>query len=391
MKIHEYQAKELLKRYGVAVPQGRVASTVDEAVAAWNELKSPLCVVKAQIHAGGRGKAGGVKLVRSADECRAAAQAILGKHLVTHQTGPEGTLVRTLWVEKGSDIAKELYVGIALDREQRRPVIMLSTEGGMDIEEVAHKSPEKIVKAAFSPTRGLSSPEALKLVRSLKLSPGLEPQAVTFLLGLSKLFVELDCSIAEINPLIITRDNKVMALDGKINFDSNALFRHQDLLAFRDLNEENEKEIEASKYDLSYIALDGNIGCMVNGAGLAMATMDVIKLYGGEPANFLDVGGGATAEKVTAAFRIILSDPKVKGVLINIFGGIMKCDTIATGVIEAVKQVKLSVPLVVRLEGTNVELGKKLLSESGLPIQSASDLDDAAQKICAAVGVLKKA
>ncbi|MEY2786736.1 MAG: ADP-forming succinate--CoA ligase subunit beta [Planctomycetota bacterium] len=391
MKIHEYQAKELLKRYGVAVPQGRVASTVDEAVAAWNELKSPLCVVKAQIHAGGRGKAGGVKLVRSADECRAAAQAILGKHLVTHQTGPEGTLVRTLWVEKGSDIAKELYVGIALDREQRRPVIMLSTEGGMDIEEVAHKSPEKIVKAAFSPTKGLSSQEALKLVRSLKLSPGLEPQAVTFLLGLSKLFVELDCSIAEINPLIITRDNKVMALDGKINFDSNALFRHQDLLAFRDLNEENEKEIEASKYDLSYIALDGNIGCMVNGAGLAMATMDVIKLYGGEPANFLDVGGGATAEKVTAAFRIILSDAAVKGVLINIFGGIMKCDTIATGVIEAVKQVKLSVPLVVRLEGTNVELGKKLLAESGLPIQSASDLDDAAQKICAAVGVLKKA
>jgi len=391
MKIHEYQAKQLLQRYGLAVPQGRVASSVDEAVAAWNELKSPLCVVKAQIHAGGRGKAGGVKLVRSAEECRSAAQAILGKQLVTHQTGPEGTLVRTLLVEKGSEIAKELYVGIALDREQRRPVVMLSTEGGMDIEEVAHKSPEKIIKAPFSPTKGLSSQEALKLVRSLKLSPGLEPQAVTFLIGLSKLFVELDCSIAEINPLIITRDNKVMALDGKINFDSNALFRHQDLLAFRDLNEENDKEIEASKYDLSYIALDGNIGCMVNGAGLAMATMDVIKLYGGEPANFLDVGGGATAEKVTAAFRIILSDAAVKGVLINIFGGIMKCDTIANGVIEAVRQVKLNVPLVVRLEGTNVELGKKLLAESGLPIQSASDLDDAAQKICAAVGVLKKA
>ncbi len=391
MKIHEYQAKQLLQRYGLAVPQGRVASSVDEAVAAWNELKSPLCVVKAQIHAGGRGKAGGVKLVRSAEECRSAAQAILGKQLVTHQTGPEGTLVRTLLVEKGSEIAKELYVGIALDREQRRPVVMLSTEGGMDIEEVAHKSPEKIIKAPFSPTKGLSSQEALKLVRSLKLSPGLEPQAVTFLIGLSKLFVELDCSIAEINPLIITRDNKVMALDGKINFDSNALFRHQDLLAFRDLNEENDKEIEASKYDLSYIALDGNIGCMVNGAGLAMATMDVIKLYGGEPANFLDVGGGATAEKVTAAFRIILSDAAVKGVLIHIVGGIMKCDTIANGVIEAVRQVKLNVPLVVRLEGTNVELGKKLLAESGLPIQSASDLDDAAQKICAAVGVLKKA
>lgn len=391
MKIHEYQAKQLLKRYGLSVPEGRVATSVEQALTAWTELKSPLCVVKAQIHAGGRGKAGGVKLVRSAEECRAAATAILGKSLVTHQTGPEGQLVRTLWVEKGSEIAKEYYVGIALDREAKRPVIMLSTEGGMDIEEVAHKTPEKIIKGAFSPTKGLSNAEALKLVRALKMSPGLEPQAVTFLLGLSKLFVELDCSIAEINPLIVTKDNKVVALDGKINFDSNALFRHQDLLELRDLHEENEKEIEASKYDLSYIALDGNIGCMVNGAGLAMATMDVIKLYGGEPANFLDVGGGATAEKVTAAFRIILSDAKCKGVLINIFGGIMKCDTIASGVIEAVRQVKLTVPLVVRLEGTNVELGKKLLADSGLPIQSASDLDDAAQKICAAVGVLKKA
>jgi succinyl-CoA synthetase beta subunit len=390
MKIHEYQAKELFRRYGLAVPEGRVAKTVEEAVAAWNDLKSPLCVVKAQIHAGGRGKAGGVKLVRSADECRAAAQAILGKTLVTHQTGPEGTLVRTLWVEKGSDIAKEYYLGIALDRESRRPVVMLSSEGGMDIEEVAATHPEKIVKAPFSPTNGLSMAEAQKLVRGVKMSPGLEPQVVPFLVALAKLYCELDCSIAEVNPLIVTKDNRVVALDGKINFDSNALFRHPDVVGMRDLFEEDEKEIEASKHDLSYIALDGDIGCMVNGAGLAMATMDVIKLYGAEPANFLDVGGGATAEKVAAAFRIILSDPKVKGVLVNIFGGIMKCDTIATGVIEAVKQVQLKVPLVVRLEGTNVELGKKLLAESGLPIVAASDLDDAAQKICAAVGALGK-
>jgi succinyl-CoA synthetase beta subunit len=390
MKIHEYQAKELFRRYGLAVPEGRVAKTVEEAVAAWNDLRSPLCVVKAQIHAGGRGKAGGVKLVRSADECRAAAQAILGKTLVTHQTGPEGTLVRTLWVEKGSDIAKEYYLGIALDRESRRPVVMLSSEGGMDIEEVAATHPEKIVKAPFSPTNGLSMAEAQKLVRGVKMSPGLEPQVVPFLVALAKLYCELDCSIAEVNPLIVTKDNRVVALDGKINFDSNALFRHPDVVGMRDLFEEDEKEIEASKHDLSYIALDGDIGCMVNGAGLAMATMDVIKLYGAEPANFLDVGGGATAEKVAAAFRIILSDPKVKGVLVNIFGGIMKCDTIATGVIEAVKQVQLKVPLVVRLEGTNVELGKKLLAESGLPIVAASDLDDAAQKICAAVGALGK-
>ena len=390
MKIHEYQAKELFRRYGLAVPEGRVAKTVEEAVAAWNDLKSPLCVVKAQIHAGGRGKAGGVKLVRSADECRAAAQAILGKTLVTHQTGPEGTLVRTLWVEKGSDIAKEYYLGIALDRESRRPVVMLSSEGGMDIEEVAATHPERIVKAPFSPTNGLSMAEAQKLVRGVKMSPGLEPQVVPFLVALAKLYCELDCSIAEVNPLIVTKDNRVVALDGKINFDSNALFRHPDVVGMRDLFEEDEKEIAASKHDLSYIALDGDIGCMVNGAGLAMATMDVIKLYGAEPANFLDVGGGATAEKVAAAFRIILSDPKVKGVLVNIFGGIMKCDTIATGVIEAVKQVQLKVPLVVRLEGTNVELGKKLLAESGLPIVAASDLDDAAQKICAAVGALGK-
>ena len=385
MKIHEYQGKQLLQRYGLAVPEGRVATTVDQAVAAFLELKSPVSVVKAQIHAGGRGKGGGVKLVKSADEARAAATAILGKQLVTHQTGPAGQLVRTLWVEKGSNIAKEYYLGIALDRELRKPVMMMSSEGGMDIEEVAAKHPDKIVKCAFSPTKGLQVFEAQKLVQGVKMAPGLQPQAVPFLQGLAKLYVELDCSIAEINPLIVTKENKVLALDAKIVFDGNALFRHPDLLAFRDLHEEDEKEIEASKFDLSYIALDGNIGCMVNGAGLAMATMDVIQLYGAFPANFLDVGGGATAEKVTAAFRILLSDPKVKGVLINIFGGIMKCDTIAAGVIEAVKQVNLNVPLVVRLEGTNVELGKKMLTDSKLPIIPANDLDDAAQKICAAV------
>lgn len=391
MKIHEYQAKELLKRYGLAVPEGRVAKTVDEAVAAWNDLKSPLCVVKAQIHAGGRGKAGGVKLVRSADECRAAAQAILGKTLVTHQTGPEGTLVRTLWVEKGSDIAKEYYLGIALDRETRRPVMMMSSEGGMDIEEVAAHSPEKIVKTMFSPTKGLSMAEAQKLVRGVKMAPGLEPQAVPFLVALAKLYCELDCSIAEVNPLIVTKDNKVVALDGKMVFDSNALFRHPDVVALRDLHEENEKEIEASKYDLSYIALDGNIGCMVNGAGLAMATMDIIKLYGSEPANFLDVGGGASKEKVTEAFKLILSDPNVEGILVNIFGGIMRCDIIAEGIIAAAREVSLSVPLVVRLAGTNVELGKKMLSTSGLPIVAAEDLADAAEKITNAVKNAKAA
>jgi succinyl-CoA synthetase beta subunit len=389
MKIHEYQAKQLLARYGVTVPEGRVATTVDEAVAAFRALKSPLCVVKAQIHAGGRGKAGGVKLVKSEEECRAAAQAILGKKLITHQTGPEGQLVRTLWVEKGSAIAKEYYLGIALDREQRRPVVMMSSEGGMDIEEVAAKHPDKIVKCAFSPAKGLQVFEAQKLVRGVRMSPGLEPQAVPLVQALAKMYVELDLTIAEINPLIVTKDNKVMALDGKINFDGNALFRHPEVVPLRDLFEENEMEIEASKFDLSYIALDGNIGCMVNGAGLAMATMDVIELYGASPANFLDVGGGATTEKVTAAFRILLSDAKVKGVLINIFGGIMKCDTIAQGVIEAVKQVNLNVPLVVRLEGTNVELGKKLLADSKLPIVAANDLDDAAQKICKAVAAKK--
>jgi len=383
MKIHEFQGKQLFERYGLVVPKGRECKTVDEAVAAYEALSTDLCVVKAQIHAGGRGKAGGVKLVRSAEEARAAAAEILGKTLVTHQTAPEGQEVRRLWVEEGSSIEKEYYLGIVIDREQQLPVMMASSEGGTEIEEVAATTPEKILKAAYSPSAGLSTEDAERLSRGIGIPEELTGQAVDFLQKLSKLFCELDCSLAEINPLVTTTDGKVLALDAKINFDSNALFRHEDLLELRDLDEEDAKEIEASKYDLSYIALDGNIGCMVNGAGLAMSTMDVIQLYGGSPANFLDVGGGATTEKVAAAFRILLSDENVKAVLVNIFGGIMKCDVIAEGVIEAVKQVDLGVPLVVRLEGTNVERGKELLAGSGLPIISADDLDDAAQKVCA--------
>jgi succinyl-CoA synthetase beta subunit len=385
MKIHEFQAKQLLARYGLDVPQGRECKTVEEAVTAYTELGSELAVVKAQIHAGGRGKAGGVKLVRSADEARSAAEAILGATLVTHQTGPEGQLVRRLWVETGSDIDTEYYIGIAIDRELQMPVMMASSEGGTEIEEVAANTPDKILKAAFSPSTGLDAGEARRLAAGIGIPDALLDSATEFLVGLATCFIELDCSLAEINPLVTTKDGKVMALDGKMNFDSNALFRHDDVTALRDFDEEDSKEIEASKFDLSYIALDGNIGCMVNGAGLAMSTMDVIQLYGGSPANFLDVGGGATTENVAAAFRILLSDEKVNGVLINIFGGIMKCDVIANGVIEAVKQIDLTVPLVVRLEGTNVEKGRELLEGSGLPIIGASDLDEAAQKICAAV------
>ena len=383
MKIHEFQAKQLFERYGLVVPKGRECKTVDEAVQAYNELSTDLCVVKAQIHAGGRGKAGGVKLVKSAEEARAAAGEILGKVLVTHQTGPEGQKVRRLWVEEGSSIAKEYYVGIVIDREQQLPVMMASSEGGTEIEVVAEKTPEKILKAAFSPSTGLTKQDAERLAKGIGMPAELIGQAATYLQTLAKMFCELDCSLAEINPLVSTTDGKVLALDGKMNFDDNALFRHEDIVVMRDLDEEDEKEIEASKYDLSYIALDGDIGCMVNGAGLAMSTMDVIQLYGGSPANFLDVGGGATTEKVAAAFRILLSDKNVKGVLVNIFGGIMKCDVIAEGVIQAVKEVDLHLPLVVRLEGTNVDLGKELLANSGLPIISASDLDDAAQKVCA--------
>lgn len=385
MKIHEYQAKELFRAAGLAVPSGRVCDTPDQAAAAFDELGTPVSVVKAQIHAGGRGKGGGVKLVRSKEEAREAADAILGMMLKTPQTSAEGQLVRKVWIEEGSDIAKEYYVGIVLDREKGLPVVMASSEGGMDIEEVAEHTPEKILKAAYSPDRGLEKGQAVELAKGIGIPDELVDQTVAFLTGMSRLYTKYDCSLLEINPLVTTNDGKVLALDAKVNFDTNAMFRQQELVPLRDLAEEDPKEIEASKFDLSYIALEGNIGCMVNGAGLAMATMDVIKLYGGEPANFLDVGGGATTENVTAAFRILLGDDNVHGVLINIFGGIMKCDVIANGVIEAVKQIDLRVPLVVRLEGTNVEKGRELLANSGLPIIPATDLDDAAQKICEAV------
>jgi succinyl-CoA synthetase beta subunit len=385
MKIHEYQAKQLLAKHGLSVPSGHVCTTVEEAVQAYESLPTDLCVVKAQIHAGGRGKGGGVKLVRSADEAREAATSILGMNLKTHQTGPEGQLVRTLWVEAGSDIAKEYYIGIAIDRELSTPVMMASSEGGMEIEQVADESPDKILKAPFSPSTGLQREDAERLAAGIGIPSELVGKAADYLVGLAEVFCQLDCSLAEINPLVNTTDGKVLALDAKINFDPNALFRHAEIEELRDLHEEDPAEIQASKYDLSYITLDGNIGCMVNGAGLAMSTMDVIQLYGSEPANFLDVGGGATAEKVTEAFKIILSDDKVKGVLVNIFGGIMRCDVIANGVVEAVKQVQLSVPLVVRLEGTNVQKGREILEGSGLPIITATDLDDAAEKVCAAV------
>jgi len=385
MKIHEYQAKQLLAEHGLDVPTGRVCSTVDEATAAYTELGSELVVVKAQIHAGGRGKGGGVKLARSAEEVSQAAEAILGMDLVTPQTGPEGQRVRKIWVEEGSAIAKEYYVGVVIDRERDMPVMMASSEGGMDIEEVAANSPEKILKAPFSPATGLDEADAKRLATGIGVPAELIDEAARFLVGLAQLYVDKDCSLAEINPLVHTEDGAVRALDAKINFDSSGLFRHPELAELRDLDEEDPKEVEASRYDLSYISLDGNIACMVNGAGLAMATMDVISLYGGSPANFLDVGGGATTENVTAAFRILLSDEQVEGVLINIFGGIMQCDVIANGVVDAVRQIDLNVPLVVRLEGTNVEAGRAILAESGLPIIAATDLDDAAQKICQAV------
>lgn len=385
MKIHEYQAKQLLAQYGLDVPRGRVCSTVDEATAAYAELGSELVVVKAQIHAGGRGKGGGVKLARSAEEVSAAAEAILGMDLITHQTGPKGQRVRKIWVEEGSVIAKEYYVGVVIDRERDTPVMMVSSEGGMDIEDVAARSPEKILKAPFRPGTGLDAAEAQRLASGMGVPGQLVDEAARFLVGLAELYVQLDCSLAEINPLVHTEDGAVRALDAKISFDSSGLFRHPELAELRDLNEEDPKEVEASKFDLSYISLDGNIGCMVNGAGLAMATMDVIGLYGGSPANFLDVGGGASTESVTAAFRILLGDEQVEGVLINIFGGIMQCDVIAAGVVEAASQIELNVPLVVRLEGTNVEAGREILANSGLPIITATDLDDAAQKICQAV------
>jgi len=384
MKIHEFQAKQLLAKYDVIVPKGIEVTDAEAAGAAYTELGQAVAVVKAQIHAGGRGKAGGVKVVKSAEEAIEAAKGMLGTMMVTHQTGPEGQLVRRLWVEEGSDIQSEFYVGIVVDRSTQTPVMMVSSEGGVDIEEVAANRPEKILTASFD-KRGLNGMDANRLASNIGMDVELIGDAVDMLQRLSTAFIEMDCSLAEINPMVTTNDYQVVALDAKINFDDNALFRHPDILALRDPHEEDPNELEASKYGLSYIALDGEIGCMVNGAGLAMATMDVIKLHGSDPANFLDVGGGATKETVAKAFQIVLSDPKVKGVLVNIFGGIMKCDVIAGGVIEAVREVNLNVPLVVRLEGTNVELGKKMLDESGLPIITASDLDEAAEKITQAI------
>ncbi|OAS21745.1 ADP-forming succinate--CoA ligase subunit beta [Paenibacillus oryzisoli] len=385
MNIHEYQGKEVLRQYGVSVPNGKVAFTVDEAVEAAKELGTSVVVVKAQIHAGGRGKAGGVKVAKNLDEVRTYASEILGKVLVTHQTGPEGKEVKRLLIEEGCDIKKEYYVGVVVDRATGSVVLMASEEGGTEIEEVAEHSPEKIFKEVVDPAIGLQSFQARRLAYAINIPNELVNKAVKFMLALYKAFVEKDASIAEINPLVVTGSGDVMALDAKLNFDSNALFRHKDIVDLRDLEEEDAKEIEASKYDLSYIALDGNIGCMVNGAGLAMATMDIIKHYGGDPANFLDVGGGATKEKVTEAFKIILSDEQVKGIFVNIFGGIMRCDVIAEGVIAAARELGLSRPLVVRLEGTNVELGKKLLNESGLNIVAADSMADGAQKIVALV------
>ena len=380
MKIHEYQAKEVLRKYGVRTLRGVPCFTVDEAIAAGTTLGGKVWVVKAQIHAGGRGKGGGVKLAKSPDELKAQATAILGMQLKTPQTGPQGQKVRRLLIEEGADIKKEYYVGMLVDRTSQRVVLMASSEGGMDIEEVAHKTPEKIHKVIIDPGVGLTDADAGDMARKIGIPEGSNAQARDLLKGLYKAFNDTDSSLLEINPLIHTGDGSVIALDAKMNFDDNALFRHPELVALRDVDEEEPAEVEASKFDLNYIQLDGSIGCLVNGAGLAMATMDICKLYGGAPANFLDVGGSATTEKVTEAFKIMLKNPKCKAILVNIFGGIMKCDVIAQGVVAAAREVKLSVPLVVRLEGTNVELGKKILAESGLPILSGNNMADAAEK-----------
>ena len=385
MKIHEYQAKEVLRKFGVPTPRGVTCFSVDEAVKAAQSIPGKVWVVKAQIHAGGRGTGGGVKLAKSLDEVKTFAGQILGMQLKTHQTGPEGQKVRRLLIEEGADIKKELYVGMVVDRVTQKVCLMASSEGGMDIEEVAAHTPEKIHKVFVDPETGLKNGEADEVAAKIGIPPASVPQARAVLQALYKAFWDTDASLAEINPLVLTGDGRVVALDAKINFDSNALFRHPDLVALRDLDEEDAAEIEASKFDLSYISLDGNIGCLVNGAGLAMATMDTIKLYGAEPANFLDVGGGATAEKVTEAFKIMLKNSKVKGILVNIFGGIMQCDTIAKGVVAAAREVNLSVPLVVRMKGTNDEIGRQILKDSGLPIISADNMADAAQKIVAAV------
>ncbi len=385
MKIHEYQGKELLKRFGVVVPRGFFCQSVDDAVKAAQALGGKVWVVKAQIHAGGRGKGGGVKVAKSLDEVRQYAQQILGMQLVTHQTGPEGQKVRRLLIEEGADIRKEYYVAVLTDRRTQKVAVMASSEGGMDIEEVAHSTPEKIITVFVDPADGLSDAQATGLASGIGIPAASQAKAVTALKGLYACYMETDAALAEINPLILEGNGDIKALDAKFNFDDNALYRIPEIFAFRDLDEEDPNEIEASKFGLAYISLDGNIGCLVNGAGLAMATMDVIKLFGGEPANFLDVGGGATTEKVTEAFKIMLKNTNVKGILVNIFGGIMKCDTIANGVIAAVRETHLNVPLVVRMKGTNEELGTKLLKESGLPIISADTMADAAAKIVAAV------
>jgi succinyl-CoA synthetase beta subunit len=385
MNIHEYQAKGVLREFGVPVPRGIPAFTVEEAAKAANELGGPVWVVKAQIHAGGRGKAGGVKVVKSVEAVRAEAQRLLGSVLVTHQTGPHGKQVNRLYVEEGSLIDREFYLSALVDRESSRIAFVVSTEGGMDIEEVAKSHPERIMTFSIDPASGVMPHHGRRVAQALALKGDLARKAESVVAKLYAAFVAKDMSMLEINPLVVTKGNDLICLDAKIGFDDNALYRHPDIVALRDLTEEDAKETEASKYDLNYVALDGTIGCMVNGAGLAMATMDIIKLYGEAPANFLDVGGGATTEKVAAAFKIITSDPKVKGILVNIFGGIMKCDIIAAGVVAAVKEVGLQVPLVVRLEGTNVELGKTILSQSGLNVIAADDLDDAAQKIVKAV------
>jgi succinyl-CoA synthetase beta subunit len=386
MKVHEYQAKDILRRYAVATPRGVACFTVADAVEAGRALGGSVWVVKAQIHAGGRGKGGGVKLAKSPEELRDHAARILGMRLVTHQTGPEGRIVKRLLIEEGADIRKELYIGLVVDRSSQRVVLMASSEGGMDIEEVAARTPEKIHKVFIDPATGLTEADAAQVAREIGVPEGSVGQAAALLRNLYRAFDETDASLVEVNPLIYAGDGRVLALDAKMSFDENALFRHPEIVALRDLDEEDPAEIEASKHGLSYISLDGNIGCLVNGAGLAMATMDIIKLYGGSPANFLDVGGGATTEKVTEAFKLMLANPKVQAILVNIFGGIMKCDVIAQGVVDAARQVKLSVPLVVRLEGTNVDLGKKILSDSGLPIISANNMADAAQKVVAAAG-----
>jgi succinyl-CoA synthetase beta subunit len=385
MNVHEYQGKEILRGFGVATPRGAPCFSVAEADEAARRLGGKVWVVKAQIHAGGRGKGGGVKVAKSAEEVHEHASNILGMTLVTHQTGPEGRVVKRLLVEEGADIRKELYVGMVVDRVTQRVTLMASSEGGMEIEEVAARTPEKIHKVAIDPVAGLSDAQSDDIARRIGVPEASVGQTRAFMQGLYRAFVECDASLAEINPLVLTGDGKVLALDAKLNFDSNALLRHPEIVALRDLDEEDPAEIEASKFDLSYISLSGNIGCLVNGAGLAMATMDTIKLYGAEPANFLDVGGGATPQKVTEAFKLMLKNPAVKGILVNIFGGIMRCDTIAEGVITAAREVNLNVPLVVRMKGTNEELGRQMLRDSGLPIISADDMADAAQKIVAAV------